>query len=100
MREIRSLDSHGGWSFSVSSTGVREEIIHALCNEWNIPTKKGNVRIKLAPLKLLPHSKQFVFRASCGARSVVGSARVDIEAFQNKPGEEYVSSFVRVFIGE
>lgn len=93
------MDKHGGWAFATSSSGIRSEIIHALCEEWNIP-QADSMRITLSPLTLLPHSKRFAFKAVCGARVLVGAAQVDVEVFQDKPGSEYASSFVRVFITE
>lgn len=98
LKEIKSRDEHGGWTFSLSSSGIKHGIVAALCAEFKVKSKDVDV----GKLRLLSHvAKTFVFRAKINikdvvVRTIVGVAAVDISVHQPAPGEEYAASFVKV----
>jgi hypothetical protein len=91
MKAIRSEnEALPGFQFGCSSEGVRGAIQRALVQEFG----RGSV-VKLSHLKLLNHvERTFCYRARVNGRGLLGTAKVEIQVVQDKPGDEIVRSYI------
>lgn len=94
MKEIKSDDTHNGWTFSVSSSGIRASIHKALVAEFSF-LKAPTVHVGKLTLSAFDKNK-LAFKAVVNGKEILGKAEVDIAVIQPKVGEEYASSFVKV----